>query len=464
MTDNEPQIEMKQGLVRQLGLFDSTMIIVGIVIGSGIFLTTGIMAKSIPSTGLILLAWIAGGLLTFAGAVTYAELGASLPEAGGQYVYLKKAYGPLPGFLFGWISFLVYIPGSIAALAIAFSEYLSCFFPQFSTDNMIFSADFDLFNKTIEYSVSMGQIIAVGLIAALSTMNYLGVNYGKLIQNFFTLLKIGAITAIIAFGFSVGKGRAVPVSLNPMGWNFSQILLGFGVAIVAVTWAFDGWNYISFVAGEIKNPKRNIPLSLFSGISILTVLYVLMNYIYMYALPIGEIQGEVRIAEKAALALFGGDATALVAAAVMISAFGALNGTILAGPRIYYAMAKDRLFFRRVAVVHPRFHTPGFAIIIQAAWAFFLTLSGKYEQLFTFVMFVAIIIWISAVLSVFTLRKKYPQLPRPYKTWGYPVVPAIFIVASFGILINTLIEKPLESLVGLALTGLGIPAYFLWKK
>jgi len=454
----------KVGLVRQLGLFDSTMILVGIVIGSGIFLTTGIMAKSIPSAGLILLAWVVGGLLTLAGALTYAELGAAMPEAGGQYVYLREAYGPLSGFLFGWILFLVYIPGGMAALAVAFAEYFGYFFPSLSTGRIIFSTAIDVLNNSFEYSLSWGQLVGIAVIIFLSTVNYIGVGFGKIVQNIFTVIKIGIIMAIIILGFTIGKGTAVDFSLNPTGLSLSHLIIGFGVALVAVSWAFDGWNNLNFVAGEIKNPKRNLPFSLVFGTLILIVLYALTNYIYLYGLPIVEMIGVVRIAEKATTALFGGATAALISAAVMVSTFGALNGTILAGPRVYYAMAKDKLFFRKVGEVHPRFRTPGFAIIIQAIWAFFLTLSGTFEQLFTFVMFVAIIFWITAATSVFTLRRKYPDLPRPYKTWGYPAVPIVFIVAAVGILINTLIEKPVESLAGIGFTALGIPVYYYWRR
>jgi len=452
------------GLVRQLGLFDSTMVMVGIVIGSGIFLTTGIMAKTIPSAGLILLAWTVGGLLTLAGALTYAELGAAMPEAGGQYVYLREAYGSLAGFLFGWILFLIYVTGGIAALALAFSEYFGYFFPSLSTKKIIFSTVINIFNHPIDYSLSMGQLVGIGVIIFLSLFNYIGVGFGKIIQNIFTVLKIGTILAIIFLGFIIGKGTAVDLSLTPAELSTSQLIIGFGVALVAVSWAFDGWNNINFVAGEIKNPKRNLPFSLILGTMGITVLYVLTNYIYLYALPINEMIGVIRIAEKAFTALFGTSTGALIAAAVIISTFGSLNGSILTGPRVYYAMAKDKLFFKKVAKVHPRFHTPGFAILIQAIWASILALSGTFEQVFTFVMFVAIIFWIAAAASVFTLRKKFPHLPRPYKTWGYPVIPIIFIIASSGILLNILIEKPVESLAGLGFTALGIPVYYFWKR
>ncbi|MFC1556534.1 APC family permease [candidate division KSB1 bacterium] len=452
------------GLVRQLGLFDSTMVVVGIVIGSGIFLTTGIMAQSIPSAGLILLAWLIGGLLTLAGALTYAELGAAMPEAGGQYVYLKEAYGPMSGFLFGWILFLVYMTGGLAGLALAFGEYVGSFFPSLGTEHTILALNVPFFQDSLHYSLSAGQITGIIAIIILSIFNFIGVGLGKYIQNLFTVIKIGTIAAIIILGFSIGEGTPPEMALNPDGLGFGSIIIGLGVALVAVSWAFDGWNNVNFIAGEIKNPKRNLPSALILGTLGITILYVLVNYIYLYALPIQETVGVVRIAEKATGALFGSSAGALISALVIVSVFGALNGSIMVGPRVYYAMAKDGLFFRKVAHVHPRFRTPGFSILIQAVWASFLTLLGTFEQIFTFTMFIAIAFWIAAAASVFTLRKKRPDLPRPYKTWGYPFVPAIFILTSCGILLNTLLEKPVEALAGILLTALGIPVYFYWKR
>lgn len=460
----ETRSDKSYGLVRQLGLFDSTMVMVGIVIGSGIFLTTGIMAKTLPSAGWILLAWVVGGLLTMAGALTYAELGAALPEAGGQYVYLREAYGPMAGFLFGWILFLVYMTGGIAGLALAFAEYFGYFFPSLSIQNTLLSTRIQWGGLNLPYTLSAGQLIGVGVILLLSVVNFLGVLFGKVIQNLLTVLKIGVLLGIITLGFSLGKGRGFSLHLGSAGLETGPLLMGFGVALVAVIWAFDGWNNVNFVAGEIRNPRRNLPLALILGTLLITVLYVLTNVVYFYALPIEEMTGVVRIAEKATSALSGASTGALVSAVVMVSVFGSLNGSILTGPRVYYAMARDGLFFRRADRVHPRFHTPGFAIAIQAVWASFLTLIGTFEQIFTFAMFMAILFWIAAAAAVFTLRRKRPDLPRPYKAWGYPVVPFVFILASLGILLNTLVEKPVEALAGICLTLTGIPVYFFWKK
>jgi len=464
MNNPEPKNNSRGGLIRKLGLFDSTMMMVGIVIGSGIFLTTGIMAKEIPSASLILLAWIVGGLLILAGALTYAELGAAMPEAGGQYVYLREAYGPLYGFLFGWKMFLVNMTGAIAALGVAFAEYFGYFFPSLSIQKTIFSATINLFGKTLEYNLSTGQLVAVVIIVVLSAFNTIGVNFGKSIQNVLTVIKIGTILAFVALGITIGKRIPIDFSFSPSGLSSGQLFIGFGIALVAVFWAFDGWNNINYVAEEIKNPRRNLTFALVFGTLLITLLYVLTNVVYLLALPVKGMAGEVRIAEKATAALHGPAAAGLLSALVLISILGALNGAIFAGPRVYYALARDRLFFQRVARIHPRFQTPSFAILLQAIWASILALTGSFEQLFTFAMFVGILFWIAAAASVFTLRKKYPDFPRPYKTWGYPVVPMVFIVTLSGVLVNALIKRPVESLIGLGFVAIGIPIYYLWKK
>ena len=449
-------------LTRQLGLFDTIMLYVGIVLGSGIFLTTGLMAQALPSVWLILAAWTFGGLLTLAGSLIFAELGASLPEAGGQYVYLREAYGPLAGFLFGWVSFTVYISGAIAGLSAAFAEYLTYFFPSLSSH--ILSSNVGAVGFSLPVTISWGQLVGVLVIVLLSAANYAGVSWGKSIQNIFSIIKVTSLLALIVAGFLLAKVPIARWALNPQELSFGQLLTGFGLALVAVGWAFDGWTNVSFISGEIKDPQRNIPRALIVGTLTITVLYLLVNFVYFLALPLDEMTGVIRVAEKAGTALFGGSATAMLSVAVLISTFGALNGTILVGPRIYFAMARDNLFFQKAATVHPRFRTPGAAIILQAIWACVLTLSGTFEQLLTFVMFVSILFWVAGAASLFTLRKKRPNLPRPFKTWGYPVVPLLFIAASVGILINTLLEKPAESLAGLALTALGIPLYLYWKK
>lgn len=451
-------------LERKLGLFDSTMLVMGIIIGSGIFLTTGIMAKSLPSPGLILLAWILGGIISLAGALAYAELGAAMPQAGGQYVYLREAYGPLSGFLFGWTMFLVYQTGAIAAVAVAFAEYFGYFFPSLSTSKHVFSITINIFQYSFLYRLTMGQLVGIWLILLLSFFNFIGLVLGSAIQNIVTLLKIGALAAIVSLGLILGRGQSIELDFFPSGHNVSSLFFGMGVAMIAVIWTYDGWNNVNFAAGEIKNPKKNIPLSLIFGVLGVTAIYVSINYIYLYALPIEKITGVARVAEEATTALFGDIAASLISVAVLVSTFGTLNGTILTGPRVYYAMARDNLFFKRVAEVHPSFRTPGFSILIQAVWACLLTLSGTFEQLITYVTFVTIIFYIAGVASVFTLRKKRQDLPRPYKTQGYPVIPILFIITLFGILINTLVRKPVESLAGLGIVVIGLPVFYYWRR
>jgi APA family basic amino acid/polyamine antiporter len=440
------------------------MMMVGIVIGSGIFLTTGIMAKSIPSAGLILLAWLVGGLIILAGALTYAELGAAMPDAGGQYVYLREAYGPLFGFLFGWKLFLVNMTGSIAALGVAFAVYFGYFFPSLSTQKILFSASVPFGDKGIALSLSAGQVVAVLAILIFSAFNYIGVTFGKFIQNVLTVTKIATIIIIIVFGLAIGAGNPIDLNLAPAGMDFSQILIGFGIALIAISWAFDGWNNINYVAGEIKNPRRNLPLALLLGTVGISVLYLLMNVVYVLSLPVEEMSGVVRIAETSATALFGTTAAKLISAAVIVAVLGALNGAIFAGARVYYAMAQDKLFFHRVGNLHPKFRTPAFAILIQAIWSCVLALTGTFEQLFTYAMFIGVLFWVIAAAAVFTLRRKNPTLPRPYKTWGYPVVPLIFIIALSGVLLNALIKRPVESVIGLAFTALGVPVFYFWKR
>jgi APA family basic amino acid/polyamine antiporter len=453
-----------QGLGRRLGLFDSSMMMIGIVIGSGIFVTTGIMAKSLPSAMLILLAWGAAGLIILFGALTYAELGTTMPEAGGQYVYLKEAYGPLYGYLFGWKMFLVNMTGSIAALAVAFSEYLSTYFPYLSSSYQIFTKEINIFGIHWDYSLSLGQLLAIVVILLLTFYNAAGVGFGKNLQNLLTVIKIGTLLAFIILGFAVGKKSLIDTALNPTGLSLIQLISGFGIVLIAISWAFDGWNNINYVAGEIKNPKRNLTYALILGTLGITVLYILTNTVYFLALPIDQMSGVIRVAEKASTALFGGAAATFLTAAILVSILGALHGAIFAGSRVYYAMAKDDLFFKKIGKVHPRFKTPANAIFLQGLWACFLTLTGTFEQLITFVMFMGILFWIAAAASVFTLRKKQPHILRPYKTWGYPVVPMIFIIALSGVLVSTLISRPVESLAGLILTGLGIPIYYIWMR
>ena len=448
--NNSPKLD------RQLGLFDSTMMVVGIVIGSGIFMTTGLMADALPSASLILIVWLLGGLQMLAGALTYAELGAAMPKAGGQYVYLREAYGSLPAFLFGWVAFIAYLTGTNAAIAVAVAEHLGSFYPSISTHNIVI--DFDYF------SISGGQIFAISLILILSFIHYLGILFGKWIQNIFTILKIGSILFFALAGLFISTGNHIDFSINPTSMSIGSILTGMGIALVAVTWTVGGWEYVTFAAGEIKNPKKNLPLALIIGTALILVLYIMINIAYLKVLPMDSLIGELKVGEATAKSLYGPGIAGAFVVVVIISMFGSLNGNILVGPRISYAMAKDKLFFSKAAEVHPKFHTPGNAIMIQGVWASVLALSGTFEEIITLVVFVNFMMWIAASSTVFVLRKKQPELDRPYKVWGYPYVPAFFIIFSSAIMINTFFESPQQSLMGIGLTLLGIPAYLYWKK
>ena len=448
--NNSPKLD------RQLGLFDSTMMVVGIVIGSGIFMTTGLMADALPSASLILIVWLLGGLQMLAGALTYAELGAAMPKAGGQYVYLREAYGSLPAFLFGWVAFIAYLTGTNAAIAVAVAEHLGSFYPSISTHNIVIGFDY--------FSISGGQIFAISLILILSFINYLGILFGKWIQNVFTILKIGSILFFALAGLFISTGNHIDFSINPTSMSIGSILTRMGIALVAVTWTVGGWEYVTFAAGEIKNPKKNLPLALIIGTVVILVLYIIINIAYLKVLPMDSLIGELKVGEATAKSLYGPGIAGAFVVVVIISMFGSLNGNILVGPRISYAMAKDKLFFSKAAEVHPKFHTPGNAIMIQGVWASVLALSGTFEEIITLVVFVNFMMWIAASSTVFVLRKKQPELERPYKVWGYPYVPAFFIIFSSAIMINTFFESPQQSLMGIGLTLLGIPAYLYWKK
>ena len=448
--NNSPKLD------RQLGLFDSTMMVVGIVIGSGIFMTTGLMADALPSASLILIVWLLGGLQMLAGALTYAELGAAMPKAGGQYVYLREAYGSLPAFLFGWVAFIAYLTGTNAAIAVAVAEHLGSFYPSISNHNIVIGFDY--------FSISGGQIFAISLILILSFINYLGILFGKWIQNVFTILKIGSILFFALAGLFISTGNHIDFSINPTSMSIGSILTGMGIALVAVTWTVGGWEYVTFAAGEIKNPKKNLPLALIIGTALILVLYIMINIAYLKVLPMDSLIGELKVGEATAKSLYGPGIAGAFVVVVIISMFGSLNGNILVGPRISYAMAKDELFFSKAADVHPKFHTPGNAIMIQGLWASVLALSGTFEEIITLVVFVNFMMWIAASSTVFVLRKKQPELERPYKVWGYPYVPAFFIIFSSAIMINTFFESPQQSLMGIGLTLLGIPAYLYWKK
>jgi APA family basic amino acid/polyamine antiporter len=444
-------------LVRGLGAWDGALITIGAVLGTGIFITTGDIAKVLPHPGLILLVWAVGGLLTLAGALTYAELGAMFPKAGGQYHYLKEAYGPLWGFLFGWSCFLVFTSGGIATLAVGFGEYLGSYLPFFSTGHALFAVPVGPWTWT----VNGGQLAGALAIAFLSAVNYIGLKQGAGLQNVVTVVKVGSIVGLALFGLLV-PAPVTPHLMAPL--PSGPLLSVLGVAMISVLWAYDGWYSLTFSAGEVRDPEKNLPWGLIVGTLTVMVLYGLMNLVYVRALPV-EAMGETgRIGEAAAAALFGPSGARLVTLAVLVSTFGCISSTILTCSRIYLPMAQDGVFFPALAIVHPRYLTPAACIVAQGIWSTVLTFSGKYDQLYTYVMFVGLACHTATGAAVFVLRRTRPDAPRPYRTWGYPLVPLAFILSSLFLVLNTLMEKPAESMVGAGLVALGLPAYAWWRR
>ena len=449
----------KPQLERRLGALDGTLLTIGAIIGTGIFLTTSDIARGLPQPAWILAVWVVGGLLTLAGALTYAELGAMYPDAGGIYLFLREAYGPLAGFLYGWAAFFVIMSGGIAALAVGFGEYLGSFLPFFSTRHELWALPL----AGWVWRVNGGQLAGVLAILLLTAINYAGLRQGAAVQNLMTVLKIGAIALFVVGGFLVRSNVAVewtaPLPHLPRG-----LLAAFGVGMIAALWTYDGWYGLTFSAGELKNPARSLPLGLIYGVAATVAMYALINLAYLRAIPVAAMGDTTRIGEAAAAVLFGGGASRWLSAAIVISTFGCLASTILYSARIYLPMAEDGYFFRAVGRVHPSHHTPGVSLWTQSLWAVLLTLSGTYEQLYTYVVFAGVLFHAATGAAVFVLRRTLPARPRPYRTWGYPWVPAAFILASLVLLGNTLLERPTESLLGLGLVALGLPAYLYWRR
>lgn len=444
-------------LVRGLGAWDGALLTIGATVGTGIFITTGDIARVLPHGGLILLVWLAGGLLTLAGALTYAELGVLFPRAGGIYHFLKEAYGPLPGFLYGWACFLVIMSGGIAAIAVGFGEYLGAFLPFFSTQHVLLTVPLGGWTWTL----SGGQVAAAAAIVVLTAVNVVGLKEGAGTQNLLTVLKVGAIAGFVAFGLLV-DGQARPELLAPA--PATGLVTAFGVGMIAALWTFDGWYGLTLSAGEVRRPERNLPLGLIAGTGAVLVMYTLLNLVYLRALPAAAMSGAPRIGEAAAAALFGPTGARLVTLAVLVSTLGCLASTILYAARIYLPMAQDGVFFPTLARVHPRFRTPARCLAAQGAWAVALTVTGTYSQLYTYAIFAATLFHVATGAAVFVLRRTRPGLPRPYRVWGYPVVPALFLLACALLVANTLAERPAESLAGLGLVALGLPAYAAWRR
>jgi APA family basic amino acid/polyamine antiporter len=456
---DSPQSAERPRLERRLGTLDGALITIGAIVGSGIFLTTPDIARALPHPSWILAVWIVGGLVTLAGALTYAEMGTMYPEAGGLYLFLREAYGPLTGFLYGWAAFFIILSGGIAAIAVGFGEYLGSFVPFFSSRHELVSVPLG----GVTWRLNGAQTAGVLAILALTAVNHAGVRQGAGVQNLMTLIKAGAVALFVAGALLVTAPVDVAWTAPPPRVP-GGLLAAFGVGMIAALWTYDGWYGLTFSAGELGNPGRSLPVGLIVGVVATTAMYAAMNVAYLRAIPAEAMGATERIGESAAAALFGGQASRWVSAAVVVSTFGCLASTILYSARTYLPMAEDRLFFRAVARIHPRHHTPGVSLWVQCAWSVLLTVSGSYEQLYTYVIFASVLFHAAGGTAVFVLRRTRPDLERPYRTWGYPWAPAVFVLSSLLLLGNTLFERPVESLLGLGLVALGLPAYAYWRR
>ena len=471
---------------REMSLFDAMMIVMGAMIGSGIFIVSADIARTVGSPGLLLLVWLITGVLTIIGALSYGELAGMMPHAGGLYVYLREAYGPLIGFLYGWTTFLVIQTGTIAAVGVAFAKFTGLIIPWFSEKHVL--------TQVLGLKITAAQVLAIASIIVLTYLNMRGVRTGKTIQGVFTVTKTVALSGLILLGFIVGA-NAVAVKANLAAfWKASwthmaagqvvsvepltglMILAAIGAAMVGSLFASDEWYTVTYIAGEVKNPRKNIPRSLVLGAGIVILLYFLANVAYVVVLPVHGSPGAAdvigrgiqfaqsdRVGTAAAEMIFGGPAAIIMAVLIMISTFGCNNGLILSGARVYYAMAKDGLFFKSTGTLNRR-SVPGTALVVQCVWASLLCLSGTYSDLLDYVVFAVLIFFVLVVSGIFILRKKHPDWERPYKAWGYPVVPALYVLVAAAIAVDLLIFKAKYTVPGLLIVLLGIPVYLVRRR
>ena len=426
-------------LPRRLGLWDATCLVVGTVIGAGIFLVPTIVARRVPSASGIVLVWVVGGILSYFGALAYAELGAAYPATGGQYVFLREAYGPGLAFLCGWTLWLVVMAGNIAGVAVAFSVYLGYF---------------------VQLTALQAKLVSLSLIAVLTFVNYRGVRLGATVQNTFTLLKLTGIAVLVGSAFASRQPSAVNFFTPPSGFSLQD----FGVALVASLVAYDGWSNLGFVNGEVRQPQRNLPRAVGIGSGVCMLVYILVNIAYLRVLPPDAIATSERVGTEVARLTMGPAGATFLSITILISIFGAANGTIMTAPRLYFAQALDGLFFRRFASVHPKYQTPSFSILAQGIWAALLAASGSYELIINYAIFCAWVFYALVVVGLLVLRRKAPGVPRPYRLWGYPVTPLAFVGVAILVLINNIFTSPLPSLAGLAIILAGIPVYLYWRR
>lgn len=475
-------VDEKTEFKRSLGLTDSTLIVSGSMIGSGIFIVSADMARNLGSSGWLLMLWIMTGILTVSAALSYGELAGMMPKAGGQYVYIQRAFGKLTAFVYGWTVFTVIQTGTIAAVAVAFTKYSAVFFPALNPDNALFTLG--------SINISLGSLYAIGSLILLTWLNSRGIESGKVVQNLFTTTKLLALFGVILLGVIFGLSR------NDLSVNFQNaweatttaadgsvlplagmaLLLAFGTSMIGALFSADAWNNVTFIAGEIKNPRRNIPLALFFGTLIVTVIYALANVSYLALLPLkgtpeaADVIGrgiqfatQDRVATAAVSTIFGDVAVAIMAALIMISTFGCNNGLILAGGRLYYAMAQDGLFVKQAAKLNQN-AVPSAALWLQCLWASLLCLSGTYGDLLDYCTFASLIFYMITIAGLFRLRQTEPNTERPYRAFGYPLVPALYIAATLVICVILLYTKTFNTGMGLLIAGLGIPVYYFTQR
>lgn len=462
----------REGFVKGLKLLDATTLVIGTMIGSGIFIVSADIARIVQSPGLMMVVWLISGILTVVGALSYAELAAAMPKAGGQYIFLREAYGKLPAFLYGWTFFLVIGTGITAAVSVAFAKFAGVFFPWISTSNKLLSFGW--------FSISTQQLVAMSVVAVLTYVNCRGIREGAIVQNIFTVLKVFAVILLALAGLSIGRNE--PVASVNFGTLFISGPHGFGAitaigaAMVGALFAQDAWAFVCFTAAEVENPRKNLPRALLLGTGFVVLLYMIVNIAYLNVLPfLGDAAGadimakgiqyaaEDRVATAVAQTMLGSMGLYVIAVAIMISTFGCVNGNILMSARAYYAMAKDGLFFKSVSKINPKTHVPVTALVAGGIWSCLLTLSGSYGQLLDYVIFATLIFYAITIIGLFVLRKKRPDMERPYKAWGYPWLQILYVIAAFAICIDLLIFKPDYTWPGLIIVLTGIPVYYIWS-
>jgi APA family basic amino acid/polyamine antiporter len=493
-----PQPTAAPELVKGLGLTSATTLVMGSMIGSGIFIVSAEIAREVNSPALLIGAWLVTGFMTIVGALSYGELAAMMPKAGGQYVYLRESLGSLWGFLYGWTLFLVIQTGTVAAVGVAFGKFMGYFFPSIAADNWIFHIAHvkpipigPMVLGNMDVGLNTQNLCGIVIVVFLSVLNIFGLKLGAAVQNLFTIAKVSALAGLVIAGVFVAR-NAQAIAANFVNfWRmdfphsatgtvagpFVGVLTILAVAQVGSLFSADAWNNVTFTAGEVKNPKRNLPLSLAVGTGVVILLYIAANFIYLAHLPFDgnpagadvvsrgiKYAASDRVGTAVLQQMFGSSGAALMAIAILISTFGCCNGLILSGARVYYAMAKDGLFFKSTGKVHPTYHTPKNALIVQGIWTCVLCLSGTYGQLLDYIIFAVLVFYILTIAGLFVLRRTQPQAERPYRAIGYPILPAIYIVMALFIDVVLLRYKPQYTWPGLIIVLLGIPVYFVWSR